>query len=156
MEKTPAVRIGGGIKTFALTSNHNPHEFSRRSFLKATACLTLGSLAAGHSLAATLIEKGDIALVVSRDDVLAMAIPPRWALGELKTALEGQGATVRIIAKVAEATAREFCVVVAGMNSPLAQSIVRRQKISAPTEAESLYQRFCSPPAQMRWDSSMR
>lgn len=121
-----------------MTSNDNPHEFSRRSFLKTTACLTLGSLAAGHSLAAALIEKGGIALVVSPDDVLATAVPPKWALGELKTALEGQGATVRVIAKVAEATAREFCVVVAGMNSPLAQTIVRRQKISAPTEAESL------------------
>src|SRR5258707_9211097 len=121
-----------------MTSNHNPHEFSRRSFLKATACLTLSSLVAGHSLAATLIEKGGIALVVSPDDVLATAIPPRWAVGELKTALEAQGATVRVIAKVAEATAREFCVVVAGMNSPLAQTIVHRQKISAPTEAESL------------------
>src|SRR6266446_6274472 len=56
-----------------MTSNYNPHEFSRRSFLKTTACLSLGSLAAGHSLAATLIEKGDIALVVPRDDVLATA-----------------------------------------------------------------------------------
>lgn len=121
-----------------MTSNHNPHEFSRRNFLKTTACLTLGSLAAGHSLAATLIEKGGIALVVPPDDVLATAVPPTWAVGELKTALEGQGATVRIIAKVAEATAREFCVVVAGMNSPLAQTIIRQQKISAPTEAESL------------------
>jgi hypothetical protein len=121
-----------------MTSNHNSHEFSRRSFLKRTACLTLGSLAAGHSLAAPLIEKGGIALVVSPDDVLATAIPPTWAAGELKTALEGQGATVRIIAKVADATAKEFCVVVAGMNSPLAQSIIRQQKISAPTEAESL------------------
>src|SRR5260370_20134141 len=106
-----------------MAANQNPHEFSRRSFLKATACLTLGSLTAGDSLAATLIEKGGIALVVSPDDVLATAAPPRWALGELKSALEGQGATVRIIAKVAEATAREFCVVVAGMNSPLAQTI---------------------------------
>ena len=54
-----------------MTSNHSPHEFSRRSFLKATACLTLSSLAARHSLAATLIEKGGIALVVPPDDVLA-------------------------------------------------------------------------------------
>src|ERR1035441_5365746 len=96
--------------------NHNPHEFSRRSFLKKTACLTLGSLAAGYSLAATLIEKGSIALVVPPDDVLATALPPTWAADELKTALEGQGATVRILAKVAEATAKEFCVLVAGID----------------------------------------
>src|ERR1035441_9607314 len=49
------------IKKIGMTSNHNSHEFSRRSFLKTTACLTLGSLAAGHSLAATFIEKGGIA-----------------------------------------------------------------------------------------------
>ena len=121
-----------------MTSNHNPHEFSRRSFLKVMAGLTVGSLAAGHSLAAALTEKGGIALVVPPDDVLATAAPAGWAVGELKTALEGRGATVRIIAKIAEATAREFCVVVAGMNSPLAQTIVLRRKISAPTEAESL------------------
>lgn len=122
----------------AMTSNQNPCEISRRSFLKTAACLTLSSLAVGNNLAATLIGKGDIALVISPDDVLASAAPPAWAVGELKTALEGQGATVRIITKVAEATADEFCVVVAGMNSPLAQTIVRRQKISAPTQAESL------------------
>jgi hypothetical protein len=121
-----------------MTPTQNPGETSRRSFLKTTACLALGSLAVGHSLAATLVEKGDIALVISPDDVLATAVPPTWAAGELKTALESQGATVRIISKVAEATANEFCVVVAGMNSPLAQTIIRRQKISGPTEAESL------------------
>jgi hypothetical protein len=121
-----------------MTSNHSPHEFSRRSFLKASACKTLGLLAAGRSLAAALIEKRGIALVVSPDDLLAAAVPPTWAVGELKMALEGQGATTRIIAKLAEAAAKEFCVVVAGMNSPLAQTITRRQKISAPTEAESL------------------
>jgi hypothetical protein len=121
-----------------MTSNHIPREFSRRRFLKATACVTLGALATGHSLAAALIEKGGIALVVSPDDVLAAAAPPTWAVGELKAALESQGATVRIIAKVAEATAGEFCVVVAGMNLPLAQTIIRRQKLSAPTEPESL------------------
>ncbi len=69
-----------------------------------------GSLAAGHGLAAALIEKGGIALVVLAGDMLATAVPPRWAVGELKTALEGQRATVRIIAKVAEATAKESCV----------------------------------------------
>lgn len=121
-----------------MTSNRDSHEFSRRSFLKTTGCLTLGSLASGHSLAAALIEKGGVALVVSPDDVLATAVPSRWAMGELKTALEGQGATVRIIRKVSEATAKEFCVVVAGINSLPAQTIFRRQNISPPTEAESL------------------
>lgn len=118
--------------------NPNRHELSRRNFLKTTACLTLGSLAACHSLAAALDERGGIALVVPPDDLLATAMPPTWALGELKAALEGQGASVRVITKVVDATAKEFCVVVSGMNSPPAQTILRPQKISAPTEAESL------------------
>ena len=118
--------------------NPSPHKFSRRNFLKATACLTFGSLAVGHGLAAALEEKGSIALVVVPDDLLATAIPPTWALGELKAALAGQGATVRVIGKLADATAKEFCVVVSGMNAPFAQAIFRQEKISPPIEAESL------------------
>src|ERR1035437_6802042 len=60
----------------AMTSNHNPHEFSRRNFLKTTACLTLGSLGAGHSLPATLIKKGGIPLVAPPDVAPPRAVPP--------------------------------------------------------------------------------
>ena len=112
---------------------------SRRNFLKTTACLTLGSVVVGsHSLAAVLEGKGDIALVILPDDALANAVPPQWALGELEAALKAQGAAVRHVTKLADATAKEFCVVAAGMNAPLAQSMLKQKKISAPTEAESL------------------
>jgi len=52
--------------------------------------------------------------LVSRECCFLVAAfpPPTWARDELKTALEGQGATVRVIAKVADAAAGEFCVVV--------------------------------------------
>ena len=79
---------------------------SRRDFLKTTACLALGSLAASHGLAAVLDGKGEIALVVAPDDALANAVPPQWALGELKAALAAQGASVRVVAVVADAQAR--------------------------------------------------
>src|SRR5512136_167148 len=102
-----------------MLSNPNPLPVSRRRFLKATASVTLGSVAAGPGLAAVLANQGAIALVVTPDDPLATAVPPAWALGELRTALEAQGATVRVVPRLADADAREFCVIVSGMTSPL-------------------------------------
>jgi hypothetical protein len=122
-----------------MNSKPSTRELSRRNFLKTTASLTLGAVTVGsHSLAAVLEGNGGIALVVVPEDALAHAVPTRWAIGELETALKGQGATVRRVAKLAEATAREFRVVAAGLNAPLAQSILKQQKISAPREPESL------------------
>jgi hypothetical protein len=126
-------------------SNSSPPALSRRHFLKTTAYLTLASAAVGPSLAAALTAKGSLALMVAPDDAIATSVPPTWALGELKTALEGQGATVRVIAKVADAAAGEFCVVVSSMNSPLTQIIFRQHKITAPTGAESL----CLVPSEV-------
>ncbi len=121
-----------------MTIHPSTGEHSRRSFLKTTALLTLGSATIGQSLAAVLTGKGGVALVVAPDDAVASAVPPTWALGELKAGLEKQGATVRVVARIADAQATEFCVLAGGVNSPAAQTILRQRKISAPTEAESL------------------
>ena len=122
----------------AVPSNPNIEGLSRRSFLKTTAYFTLGSSTIASSFGAVLAEKGSIALIVAHDDAVASAVPPTWALGELKKALEAQGATVRIVTRITDAATKEFCVLVGGMNSPLAQMILLQQKISIPTEAESL------------------
>lgn len=116
----------------------NSPALSRRNFLKTTACLTLGSLASGHGLASVLETKGGIALVVAPDDALANAVPPQWALGELQAALAGQGATMRLVPRIADAKPEEFCVVVGGMTSPVATKVFGAKKITAPTEAEAL------------------
>jgi hypothetical protein len=121
-----------------MSSYPDIHLLSRRGFLKSTTCLTLGSLASGPSLSAALSDRSGIAIVVAPGDGVASAVPPQWAVGELKTALEAQGATVRIVGRVADAAASEFCVVAGGVSSPLAQTILRQRKISGPTEAESL------------------
>ena len=118
--------------------NRKSLELSRRTFLKSTAYLTLGAAAVGHSLADVLADNGGIALVVAPDDAVASAVPSAWALGELKAALEGQGTAVRIVAGIVDVQAGEYCVVVGGMNSPHAQTILRQRKIPAPTESESL------------------
>ncbi len=111
---------------------------SRRNFLKKTALFTLGTAAIGHSLAAAVTGKGAIALVVSPDDDIASSLPGTWALSELKSALESQGTKVRIIHNISDADIKEFCVIPAGMKSPLAQRIISQQKIAAPTGPESL------------------
>ena len=80
-----------------VSSDKNNLGLSRRSFLKKTGYFTLGSFTIINSLASVLAKKGSIALIVAPDDVIASAIPSTWALGELKTALEAQGSTVRIV-----------------------------------------------------------
>ncbi|MFC1764673.1 hypothetical protein ACFL6U_21715 [Planctomycetota bacterium] len=121
-----------------MRSNSGIPKVSRRSFLKSTASVTLGSVVVGPSLAAAIAAKDNIALVVVPNDAVATAVPPTWALGELRKVIESQGATVRVVARLADATEKEFCVIVSGMNSPLAKSIINQRNISAPNEAESL------------------
>jgi len=121
-----------------MNSDLNFPKHSRRNFIKTTACLTLGSLVAGHGLAAVLETKGGIAFVVAPDDALANAVPPQWALGELKASLTAQGASVRMVTSLADAKPEEFCVVVSAMNSPVAKKVMAAKKISVPTEAEAL------------------
>lgn len=121
-----------------IQSNPNTPELSRRSFLKTTTYFTLGSVAVGISFASILDKKGDIAIIVSPDDAIASAIPPNWALGELKAALEKQGSTVRVVLHIDDTKEDDFCVVASGMKTSLAQSILNQTMQVAPTEPESL------------------
>ena len=118
--------------------NPNNPELSRRSFLKTTACFTLGSVTIGPSFVSVLENKGDIVLIVSPDDIIASSIPPTWALGELKAALEAQGSSVRMVSQIADAKEEEFCVVASGMQTSLVQMIFTKTMQMAPTEPESL------------------
>lgn len=85
-----------------------------------------------------MTKKGNIALVVLIDDALANAVPPQWALGELKAALALQGATLRVVSSLSEAKKEEFCVVVSAINTPIAKKIFTENKIAAPAEVEAL------------------
>lgn len=121
-----------------MRTHPGPRGLSRRGFLKTTTCLTLGAVAARRSVAAVLNDRGGIALVVPPDDAVATAVPPTWALGELKGALEAQGATVRLVGRIADASSAEFCVVAAGLQSRLARSILARHGVTPPAVPESL------------------
>jgi hypothetical protein len=135
----PNQQFNRGLKRQKSKSSiQNTLIFSRRSFLKTTAYFTLGSAAVSHSFAALLAEKDGIALVVTPDDPVASAVPPTWALGELKAALEVQGAKVSIVAQIADAEKKEFCIVASGMKTLFAQKILTRQTLKAPDEPESM------------------
>lgn len=116
----------------------NCQKKSRRSFFKTSALMTLGTLTVGHSFSSILERKGSIALVISPDDIIANATPPAWALGELKSALEAEGSSVRVLDRISDASANEYCVVICGVDSSIAQSTLANNRILAPAGPESL------------------
>jgi hypothetical protein len=121
-----------------MISNSSANGISRRAFLQTPAYLTLGAALAAQRLAAADAGKVGIALAAAPDDAIASSGPATWALGELRATLAGQGAKVRVVARLADARADEFCVMASGMNAPMARAILGRSNIAAPVEAESL------------------
>ncbi len=109
---------------------------NRREFIKVTALSTLGGVLATNCLSSINGKKENISIVLLPDDTIANSIPSHWGVGELKAALERQGVSVNIVNKLKDVDG--FCVLVSGMNTNTAQNIFKEQKVSAPTEAESL------------------
>lgn len=114
----------------------NKMNLSRRNFLKTTTVVTFGTVLANKGIASVIANNESISLFVLPIDKVANAVPPTWAIGKLKTALEAQGANVKIVNKLEDAD--DFCVVVSGMNDEMAKTIFRQHGIAASTEAESL------------------
>jgi len=112
--------------------------FSRRCFLKTSSLVTLGTVLSGSSLAAILVQKGDISIVVMPEDMISSSIQGVWAVSELKAALEKKGSKVRIVKEISETTETEFCILVSGMNAPLAKTIIKKHNVTAPDISESL------------------
>ncbi len=115
--------------------NKPTNTFSRRGFLKTSTIFSIGTIAAANSLASVLLKKGNIAIV---SDDIAKNIPPGWAVGQLKSALERQGSAVRLVSRISEVKPDEFCIVASGMNSAISKGIFKQNKITTPIEAESL------------------
>src|SRR5689334_16581343 len=80
----------------------------RRSFLKhAGEATAAGYLAAGLGAASARV-----AIVADPADKLASAVPVRWAIDELRRAVEGKGATCSLVASAAEAGEFQTAVIV--------------------------------------------
>jgi hypothetical protein len=115
------------------------HATTRRTFLK-QASLGAASLAlAGNSwrLLAADFAAG-VCIVTFTDDAIASAVPPQWAIAELKQALAAKGVKVRVIASLAEAAAGELAIVVASSKNSVAQQIIKNAGVVMPAGAESL------------------
>lgn len=114
------------------------NKFSRRKFIKTSAVVTLGTAATGASLAAILMKKGNIVIVILPEDKITTSIPATWAVNELKTAIEKQGSDVKIAESFDETGKNDFCIYVSGFNSEYAREIFSKEQIEPYTEAESL------------------
>lgn len=109
---------------------------NRRKFIKTTSLATLGSILVSSCLSSTNQKKESISIVIFLEDFSANSTPSNWAVGELKAALEKQGVRVNVMHTLEEVDG--FCILVSGMNASQAKSILSKENISVPTEAESL------------------
>ncbi len=113
------------------------NDVSRREFLQRSA------LAAGGSVMwqpwhASASSGSAVALVVSPVDRVAAAPPVRWAVAELRQALERRGIAVTMAEAVETAPAPGFPVIIAGLDIPIAAAMADRAGVRLVHEAESL------------------
>src|SRR5437867_2719326 len=97
----------------------------RRKFIQG-----IGSAAALAGVAEG--QAKSVSIVVEPEDAIANSAPARWAAKMLQESLVARGATVNLRQRVAEAGAGEICVLAAGVNSPLAQGILKGAGVAIP------------------------
>jgi hypothetical protein len=110
---------------------------SRREFLQLSAFAIGGGRLRGAS-SARAATGATVALVVAPDERLAAAPHVRWAIRELRQALENRGATVSQAETVEQAPAADLAVIVAGSDAPIAAAILERAGVHAHRAPESL------------------
>jgi hypothetical protein len=109
---------------------------SRREFLQVSASAVGGGLLTPSS--AILGAGATVALVVAREDRIAAEPQVRWALRELRHALESRGAIVTQVGTVEAAPTAHLAVVVAGSQTPIAAATLERAGVQVPRAPESL------------------
>ncbi len=77
----------------------------RRAFLKQA-----GMVMAARALVAA---PAGVSIIVEPDDWLANRPPVKWAVTELQQSFQLRGVNARVVAKLAEATAGDHCILVA-------------------------------------------
>jgi hypothetical protein len=109
---------------------------SRRRFLQVSA-LAVG---AGLHGAALPVEAagGRVVIVASPEDPVATAPPVRWAVGELRRALEARGLSVGEANEAGRVAAADLRIVVSRLGTARADSELRRAGLSSTRAAEAL------------------
>src|SRR4051794_5152682 len=96
---------------------------SRRDFLQLGA-LSLAATRIGFSSTAPLTPAMSVAIIRDPHDANAFAPAVKWAIQELGTALEKHNFKVRQVNSLAQLTARDFGILVAGKNSAFKMPIL--------------------------------
>ncbi len=106
----------------------------RREFLKRT------GLAAGVGVAGGLAaaQGRGVSLVLATDDPIASSAPSRWAAGELQQALSAHGVSARLLQRLEDAPAGDFCILAGGAATPATREIFKAAKAPVPEGAEAL------------------
>ena len=108
----------------------NRSSLNRRRFIQAAgAAAALGS--AGGA------ARG-VSIVIDRTDAVAAAGPARWAVKELENALAARSIGVRNCERAAQAPAGDLCVVAAGLQSPVAATILKAAGVRVASAPEGL------------------
>ncbi len=106
-------------------------KINRRRFLQ-----TAGTVAAIGGGAAGAIPS--VSLIIDPTDAIANAGPAKWAASELERSIIAAGGAVRMCRNLSEAQPGTQCVVSAGAQSSIARDLLRRARVSAPEQPESL------------------
>ena len=114
----------------------------RRIFLKTTGLAAVGASATRTVSGATQ----SVSIIVDPQDPTASAQPAAWAIRELQSSLSRQGVTTKIYSRFEAAPAGNRYVVVAGGSSPIAQQLLKAEKVTMPPSAEAV----CLVPATLR------
>jgi hypothetical protein len=79
-----------------------------------------------------------IAIISDPGDPVAATPPVQWAINELEAALNAKGVVVNRYRQLAEASAAERCIVVAGADSVSAQDLLKSSGATIPAASEAL------------------
>jgi hypothetical protein len=112
-----------------------PTSIDRREFLR-RAGIAGGALACGALAEAQ--PPSAVSLILNPTDAVASAAPAVWALQELDRALADAGVKVSRRERLEEAPANDFCVLVSGIQAPVAAAALKAANVIAPDEPESL------------------
>lgn len=111
---------------------------NRRSFIvsssAAVAGVAAGSLLPAYAASAAAGSARNVSLIADRADALVGSAPVQWAIDQVRGTLTARGFVVRILPRLGEAAATDFCVLVGGANSSFARDL----GVTVPADAEAL------------------
>jgi hypothetical protein len=120
----------------------------RRDFLKTTGGVAIVGVTAVRDLAGA---SQAVSIIVDPKDPIASAPSAAWAVGELQSALSGQGVLAKTYSNLPAAPAGDRCIVVAGSGGSTAQQFLKAAKLTMPASPEAL----CLIPGNLNGRSAL-